>query len=567
MRIEQNTTAAEALLMALKASGIDYLFANAGNDFAPIIEALANPRLGDAMPEPITCMHETVAMGMAHGHYLASGRMQAVMVHVNVGMANALCGLLNAHSDNVPVFLLAGRTPLTEHGRDGARLTPVQYGQELYDQHAMVRELVKWEYELRYPEQACGLVSRAAALAMAEPRGPVFLGFPREPLLAPLPPGVRFEPFPVARPSAPYPDPAAIDELAQWLARARHPLIVAERGDPAGKVGTSLARLAQAHAIPVIEIMPVRNVMPSSHPMMLGHSAGDQLEAADVILVVDASTPWVERLHRPGPGKRIAHLGPDPLVGRQPVRSFQTDLAICCDTAAGLDALLAALPPPTGDVERRRAHYAQLSEQRRRHAREEALRGGGKPVSGAYISACVSDVLGDDGLCFSELGTVPDYMDLKGPNRYFFTPYSGALGWGMPAALGAQLADRDRLVVACVGDGSYVFANPVACHQIAEAQALPILTIVKNNGMWNAVRRSTLGVHGDGHAARAAVMPLTSLEPSPSYSMVAAASRAHVEVVEDGARLAGALERAIDVIRNERRQALVEVRTSLSATH
>jgi len=249
------------------------------------------------------------------------------------------------------------------------------------------------------------------------------------------------------------------------------------------------------------------------------------------------------------------------------VRSFQTDLAICCDAAAGLDALLAALPPPTDAVERRRAHYTRLSEQRRRHAREEALRGGGKPVSGAYISACVSDVLGDDGLCFSELGTVPDYMDLKGPNRYFFTPYSGALGWGMPAALGAQLADRDRLVVACVGDGSYVFANPVACHQIAEAQALPILTVVKNNGMWNAVRRSTLGVHGDGHAARAAAMPLTSLEPSPSYSMVAAASRAHVEVVEDGARLAGALERAIDVIRNERRQALVEVRTSLSATH
>jgi len=83
MRIEQDTTAAEALLMALKASGIDYLFANAGNDFAPIIEALANPGLREAMPVPITCMHETAAMGMAHGHYLASGRMQAVMVHVN----------------------------------------------------------------------------------------------------------------------------------------------------------------------------------------------------------------------------------------------------------------------------------------------------------------------------------------------------------------------------------------------------------------------------------------------------------------------------------------------------
>jgi len=383
MRICETTTPAEAMLMALKDSGADYLFANAGNDFAPIIEALANPGLAGSVPVPVTCMHETLAVGMAHGYYLATGRMQAVMVHVNVGMANALCGLLNAHSDNIPLFLLAGRTPLTEHGRPGARLTPVQYGQELYDQNAMIRELVKWEYELRYPEQACGLVGRAAALAMDEPRGPVFLGFPREPLLDPLPPGVRLEGFAVAQPTAGHPDPQAIEQLARRLAGAERPLIVAERGDPAGKVGAALARLADACAIPVIEISPVRNVMPSRHPMMLGYDAAGHLDAADVVLVVDASTPWVEHLHRPGPGKWIAHLGPDTLCRRQPVRSFQTDMAIDCNTAAGLEALHAALAPRVGDVRKRHAHYRSLSERRWRQAAESVARDAGPAVSGA----------------------------------------------------------------------------------------------------------------------------------------------------------------------------------------
>ena len=96
----------------------------------------------------------------------------------------------------------------------------------------------------------------------------------------------------------------------------------------------------------------------------------------------------------------------------------------------------------------------------------------------------------DRAVAFSELGLLLPAMDLKGPNRVFSNVHAGGLGWAMPAALGAQLADRERLVIACMGDGSYMFANPVACHQIAEALELPILTVIKNNRMWNAVRRS-----------------------------------------------------------------------------
>src|SRR5690606_1554405 len=188
-------------------------------------------------------------------------------------------------------------------------------------------------------------------------------------------------------------------------------------------------------------------------------------------------------------------------------------------------------------------------------------------MTAEWMSLCISNVLGQDGIVFSELGVVPSAMDLKGPNRLFTAPHSGGLGWALPAALGAQLHDPSRLCVACVGDGSYMFANPVACHQIAEALELPVLTVIKNNGMWNAVRRSVVNSYPHGKAASANRMPLGSLEPSPDFQMVARASRAHAERVEQAEDLPAALERALDVIRRERRAALLDLRVAPSDRH
>ena len=104
--------AADAMLRRMKQVGVDYLFANGGTDFPPILEAYAQGmQNGVEMPEPLTIPHENVAMGMAHGYYLATGRAQAVMVHVNVGLANTTMGAINAASDNIPLMLMSGRTP------------------------------------------------------------------------------------------------------------------------------------------------------------------------------------------------------------------------------------------------------------------------------------------------------------------------------------------------------------------------------------------------------------------------------------------------------------------------
>ncbi len=144
--------AADLYLRTLKAQGVDYFFANAGTDFPPIVEAFC--RAGEdsaAVPRPVLVPHENAAVAMAHGVYMVSGRPQVVMVHVNVGTGNTLNTLLNASRDRVPLLLTAGRSPITEAGMHGARNRFIHWAQEMFDQAGMVREAVKWDYELRVP--------------------------------------------------------------------------------------------------------------------------------------------------------------------------------------------------------------------------------------------------------------------------------------------------------------------------------------------------------------------------------------------------------------------------------
>ena len=110
-----------------------------------------------------------------------------------------------------------------------------------------------------------------------------------------------------------------------------------------------------------------------------------------------------------------------------------------------------------------------------------------------------------------------------------------------------------------MGDGSYMFANPTACHQVCEALGLSVIVLVLNNEEWGAVRKSVEGLYVGGRAARSNDVPLTSLRPSPDFAKTAEASRAHAETISDGADLPDALARAISVARGERRQVLLNI--------
>src|SRR6478609_12066744 len=121
-KAKQGGNVAGAFLALLADRGVDYLFGNAGTDFAPLIEAYSRAtQTGVAVPRPILATHENLAVTMAHGYGMISRKIPAVMVHVSVGTANMVCAAMNAGRENVAILLTAGRTPLTEVGRLGAR--------------------------------------------------------------------------------------------------------------------------------------------------------------------------------------------------------------------------------------------------------------------------------------------------------------------------------------------------------------------------------------------------------------------------------------------------------------
>ena len=549
-------SAGEAILRSLKSNGVEKLFINPGSDFAPVIEAYAKAGSGD-IPEAITAAHENVVVTMAHGYHLATGKMAAAAVHVNVGLANAAMGLLNAHSDDVPVFMISGRNPLTEGQRMGSRHTPIQYGQEMFDQTGIVREAVKWDYELRYGEQAADLVSRGCSVAMMEPTGAVYLSLPREPLCEET--EVPGAPCQVA-PSVAYPNPDAIADLARKLSEAKNPLIICSRGDVEGRVSAELMAIAEENSIAVSEVFVTRNVLPTEWKNGVGGNIAAHLPDADVVLVVDASVAWIEAKASPAQKAEVIHLGPDPLFTRIPVRGYKTTGAIQCNTVAGLQALRAALsatPNPSRQAQIE-ARYAEFRERMTSKIEVGSKGLANKP----WIAKCISDVL-DDGVVFAERGGPLPLYNVKGPNQWFGNTQAGGLGWGLPAALGYQLANRDKLTVCVIGDGSYMFANPIACHQVAAAQQLPLLTVVLNNGSWDAVRISTLDIYPDGEAAKANHVPMVPFMPAPAYGDIAGASGCYAETVELAEELPAALDRAIRVIREEKRQVLLDVKIGM----
>ena len=550
-------TVAGAYLALLKARGIDWLFANAGTDFAPIIEALVHARhAGIAVPEAVPIAHETTAVAMAHGYWLVTGRQQAVMVHVNVGTANALMGLINASRDQVPMLFTSGRTPLTEAGRLGSRDLPIHWGQEMFDQGAMLRELVKWDYELRYPEQIVDVIERALSISASEPRGPVYLSLPRE-ALAERWSGGRLPAEPRLAPAtSASPDRAAVAQTASLLAQARNPLIIAGRSD--ASTFDILGTFADARGVPVVHFWPARLAISSEHPMHAGFDVSPWIERADVILVLDMLVPWLPARHKLADGVKVIHVGPDPGFHRMPMRSFAGDLFIRAGVAETLRQLQTAMSSAPG-LEGRRATIAARIEALKREREAALAEAPIGPMTNAWVSRVLSEHLGDDAIVFGELGADPAAMRLTHANSWFGHPIAGGLGWGVPAALGAKLALPDRTVVACVGDGSYMFANPVASHQTAAALGLPILTVVFNNGVWNAVRKSTRAVYPSGMAAQSNDMPLSSLAPSPAYEQVVAASGGYGERVDDALELPAAIERALQVVRVEKRQALLNV--------
>ena len=563
-------TAADAWLGLLAARGIEYLFANGGTDFAPVVEAYAKgQKLGWRLPQIVIVPHENMGVAMAHGYAMVTGRPQAMMVHVGVGTANSLNGLINASRQNVPILFTAGRTPITEgHGAAsgggallGARNNYIHWAQEHFDQGGMLREFVKWDYELRHAEQVETVVDRALAIAKSEPQGPVYVTLPREVLASDFSSQKFSETSTIAPASPPAADPEALEEAAKLLGAAQHPLLITASGGRTQESARAIEQLAQMLAVPVVHYRPRHLALSTEHPMHCGWDPHALLKEADVVLVVECDVPWIPKEGKPKPEARVIHIGPDPLFASYPLRGFRADIALTGAVAPTLQALWRAAQKQAVSVkqiEERRKTISRVSEDIRKRAR-----GGVEPMPAAitakWLSACVNKVLDDETILVNEYPTVLEEIVIKQPGRYFGNPSAGGLGWGMGAALGAKLASPDKTVICAVGDGAYMFGNPTAVHYTSEAMRLPVLFIIANNARWAAVHRSTLSIYPKGNAAETKQPPFATLEPSPRFEHVVQASGGYGERVTEPSKLVPALERALKVVKEEKRQAVLNV--------
>jgi acetolactate synthase-1/2/3 large subunit len=404
------------------------------------------------------------------------------------------------------------------------------------------------------------VVARGVEVAMAHPRGPVYLVLPREPLAASLPePTGPTKPRPQAAPV--HPDPHAITTLAEWIASAERPLIITA-ALPAEAVPL-LDRLAERCAIPVVAHNPRTVCLPSSHAMHFGFEPGTLLADADLVIVLESDVPWIPQLQHPPGGCRVAHVGEDPIYVRYPMRSFPSDLTVQAGTAQALEALVRAVEPRLQVVDARiAARRARLTDRMRtRRAQLTKDSAAGATISPEYLSRVISETVGKDAIIISEYPLRPDHCAREKPGTFFALGPAGGLGWGLGAALGAKLAAPDEFIVATVGDGAYMFANPMVGHWVSAVHNLPILTIVFNNSRYGAVRRATLSMFKDGAAGENDGRTLADLDPSPPFEEMARAQGAHAERVEKPADLPDALARARAAVVNERKQALLNVIT------
>ena len=554
---------AQAYLGLLADRGVKYFFGNAGTDFAPLVDAFARfAAEGRVYPEPILVPHEFAAVSMAHGFAMVTGEPQVVMVHVNVGTSNGLTGIINASRAGIPLIFTAGRTPITEGEMKGGRNLHIHWAQESFDQASMLREYVKWDYELRNFAQLEKVVDRALNIAMSEPKGPVYLSLPRE-VLAEEHRKFTYTPSGPRLYAKPGPDAEAIRQAAELLRDAENPLVITSMVGKNPAAVAELVKLCESFAIPVT--MAVSNLylnFPTDHPLHLGFDPMKYLRNADVILVIEADVPWFPIRAQPMPHAKVIQIGIDPFFSRYPMRTFPVDVPVFSDPEAALKSLREALSVHRS--QKRRAVQDRFARLAREHgeqrtvykARAEKCKKD-SPIDMEWLSHCIGRVREEDTILINEYDLRTHQVSIHEPGTFFGSPMSSGLGWCFGAALGVKLARPESVPIVCMGDGTYHFTAPTACHFVS--QNLPVVVVVFNNQCWNAVKGSVIDLYPQGWAVKKDHFVLCDLEPSPAYEKIVESFGGYGERVEDPSKILPALKRAVKAVRKEKRQALLNV--------
>ena len=433
---------------ALRVAGVRYAFTVPGESFLGLLEGL-----NEAGIRVVTTRHEGGAAFMADAYGQLTGRPGVCIGTRVVGAANLAIGIHTARANSTPLFALVGQVTREDRGHESF--------QEV-DQVATFGGLAKWAVEPASIEDVPGAVSRAIEEATTGRPGPVLISL-AEDLLDEIVP--ESTPAASSRPPVPRPEIHEIRAVLQLLASARRPVILAGAGVLRARTSSDLTRLAELLHVPVIAAWRRGDVISNDHPLFLGMAGlsapaivRERLERADAMLVIGCRLNDVTSygFTIPGEATRFAHvdLAPaDGSAGRAP------DIPIRSDARAFLRGAVQRLRGAVLDaalVEERRTANEEDRKAWEAASVVDGVDWAGPGVHPGRVVATLRRVLPDEAILTTDAGNFGGWaargFRFRRPGT-FLGPTSGAMGYGLPAAIAASIVHRDRLVVALVGDG------------------------------------------------------------------------------------------------------------------
>ena len=487
-----------AFLALLKDEGITHLFGNPGTTELPIMHALnEHPDLTYVM-----AMQESLVVGIADGFRRASGRLVACNVHVMPGLGNAVGALYNASFTGTPMILTAGQQ---EQGH--GLMEPMLSGPLV----RVAEPLVKWSIEVTRLEDLPRIVRRAAKIATSPPTGPVFISLPGDILNSEagidLGRSTRID-------TRVQPSDDALQALVQRIREAERPVIVA--GDEVVKSDAlqEAAALATTLGCPAYQqSVPYGAHFLSESPCFMGALSRTQKEpravlAAHDLMIVLGADPLRMSVHSeiaPLPeGMPIVQIG---LVDWDLAKNYPVDIALKADVRETLRVLIPALKAAGGATLDKSAKdgVAALASRnwtarRAKLVNEIAKKEERVPIDPDWLTLQVTEALAANAILVDEGLTSSRYMQALRPHRDRYGYHglaSGGIGWGLPASVGASLANPDRPVVCYVGDGSAMYS--IQALWTAAHHKLPLTVVIANNGGYRIIKQRLLSFHQSRH--------------------------------------------------------------------
>jgi len=280
-----------------------------GTDYAAFIEEKVRDH---SLPDFVIVPHEITAASAALGYSLA-GKLGVVAVHTVPGTANSLGIIANAFTSRIPLIVIAGRSPYTEEGSTASRNLRIHWTQEARDQGGLVRQYVKWDFEVRRASQMEVAVMRALQIARSKPQGPVYLVIPRE---------VSVERSSSRRvpmdPYEPGPSPSALRRIEELIRESEKPAIITWRAGRRESWYASLQRFAERLGAPVLHYVGEVVNYPST-----GWMALDRLDLSepDLLIVVESEVPWIPKKVRVN--AKVIKVDVDPSYSLYTILRFQ----------------------------------------------------------------------------------------------------------------------------------------------------------------------------------------------------------------------------------------------------